>query len=480
LSQNNSEDTPQIKPEETAGFKVDDTVAFEQITTENGPQYALYAINGTVVLPEIKDQDGIFKGKHYRPKQLVPWKLPPKPIQYGTVKDLYNETYEFYYDRVDIVGLNGEKSPYYDVKTCFTLATWRIEQLSTMPFLHFWGAKETGKSKGLELLCTLSYRGWLNEATTPAGLFRHAELDKPTLALDECEQYNRNTDFLSLLNARYRKGGVVSRLEKNGNGTYEAKYFKIFGPTILGSTRGFPPSTQSRCLIAYMERKTRDLTPFKFDKDCEEAITLRGKLLQYRFDTLNQPLPEIQIKGLEATRLGELFEPLLQVSPENMKPRLLNYAEQIKKERQREESTSRPAEILTVIVAIYDRIDAKKRLSNDDLIEELNRDLEKDLLYNSRSLGWAMRELGFTPERSKARKTRLYTIDEDKLRRLCERYQVYIPEDSNIQPLHLQKNGQNGQNGQLLSFESECKTDTPTISTVSTVSRDHNPPEDPQ
>lgn len=303
MSKDNSEDTSQIKPEETVGFKVDDTVAFEQITTEDGPQYAVYAINGTVVMPEIRNQEGIFKGKHYRSKHLVPWKLPPKPIPYGSVNDLYNEIYQFYYDRVDIVGRNGEKSSYYDVMACFTLATWRIEQLSTMPFLHFWGAKETGKSKGLELLCTLSYRGWLNEATTPAGIFRHAELDKPTLALDECEQYKKNTDFLALLNARYRKGGIVSRLEKNGNGTYETQYFKIFGPTILGSTQGFHPSLQSRCLIAYMERKTRDLTPFKFDKDCEEARTLRGKLLQYRFDTLNQPLLEIQIKGLEVTRL---------------------------------------------------------------------------------------------------------------------------------------------------------------------------------
>lgn len=173
----------------------------------------------------------------------------------------------------------------------------------------------------------------------------------------------------------------------------------------------------------------------------------------------------------------ELFEPLLQVSPENMKPRLLNYAEQIKRERQREESTSRPAEILTAIVAIYDRIDTKKRMTNTDLLEELNRDLEKDLQYNTRSLGWAMRELGFTPERSKGGKTRLYTIDEDKLRRLCGRYQVYFPENSNIQPLHLQKNGQNGKNGTLLNFESNCNTDT---QTVSTVSREHKPTEDPQ
>lgn len=479
MNKENSEDNTQIKPEETAGFKVADTVAFEQITTEDGPQYAVYAINGTVVLSKIKDQDGIFKGKHYRPKQFVPWKLPPTPISYRSVNDLYNEIYQFYYDRVDIVGRNGEKSPYYDVMICFTLDTWRIEQLSTMPFLHFWGAKETGKNKGLELLCTLSYRGWLNEAITPAGMFRHAELDKPTLALDECEQYSRNIDFRSLLNARYRKGGIVSRLEKNGNGTYETQYFKIFGPTILGSTQGFHPSTQSRCLIAYMERKTRGLTPFKFDKNCEEAITLRGKLLQYRFDTLNQSLPEIQMKGLEATRLGELFEPLLQVAPENMKPRLLNYAEQIKKERQREESTSSPAEILTAIVEIYNRIDAKKRLANKDLIDELNRNLEPELLYNTRSLGWAMRELGFTSERSKGGKTRLYAIDENKLRRLCGRYQVYFPENSDIQPLHLQKNGENGKNGTLQNFESKYNKDAQTVSTVSTVSREHNPTKDP-
>jgi hypothetical protein len=97
------------------------------------------------------------------------------------------------------------------------------------PYLRVTSATpDSAKSLLLEILASISRRGWHAVKPSAAVLYRKVNRDAPTLLLDEMDNYplDDRRDALSILNAGLKRGVTVPRCKENG----DLEEFKVFCP----------------------------------------------------------------------------------------------------------------------------------------------------------------------------------------------------------------------------------------------------------
>lgn len=139
---------------------------------------------------------------------------------------------------------------------------YAIEAANTTPYLRLKSATpEAGKSTLLEVLYLLlgETRAELVANTSPAVLYRL--LDESTVALlfDETDNTlarrkdDASRDLLGLINAGYRRGMTVMRME--GSRTFKVRRFKVFGPKALAGINDLADTIESRCIPVVLRRE---------------------------------------------------------------------------------------------------------------------------------------------------------------------------------------------------------------------------------
>jgi len=266
----------------------------------------------------------------YYPFEKVPWAMSEEPADYGTEADLWNELRECV-----VAHLDFQDESAYDILVAWILATWQLEKWKSVPYLFFYGPLESGKTRSLELLAQLCFRGWLALYLTVANLYRPLEMWKPTVFLDEAEIYSGKDEVIGLMNASYRKGQLVARQVETAEG-FKTAFFDCFAFKTLAGTRSLAKTLQSRCITFKMSKATR---PVELFVDEEWTGKLRRKLLMYRFkqfcdesDESDDFLGKAKKLGerIGSGRLIELFFPLYQVAPTTeLKERIVKHALEI-------------------------------------------------------------------------------------------------------------------------------------------------------
>ncbi len=116
-----------------------------------------------------------------------------------------------------------------------TSAVWVVQthyfdlgSINALPYLHVRGPYGSGKTRFLEVLGSVCWRGLHTAGRTSAALFRTAEAWKPT-RLDEFVGRQQGSEALTaILNTRYRRELTVIRFRPR---THEPDAFDVFGPT---------------------------------------------------------------------------------------------------------------------------------------------------------------------------------------------------------------------------------------------------------
>ena len=383
------------------------------------------------------------EGKTYHPLNKCPWFLAEEPIIYGNEEELWNETRQFIKEHLYL-----EDEKLYDVLTAWVHASWIPEVWTVVPYPFFYGPVASGKTRALEVLHRICYRGILSANITTAALFRACNQWHPTIILDEAEIYNKveKGEIISLLNSGYRRGQFAIRVKTNDKGEF-LQTFDVFGFKALAGTQGLAKALESRCILIKMMKNRRKV---RFLIDEEAANKIRGKLLMMRFNTLGSCavsavsavfLERVGDLKLENGRLQELFQSLVAVSNHG-RENILEYAREMLKDRQFEELTSVEADIVKIM---SDSTISKTNniILTKDITDKLNIDRSDKDKYKTRSVGWIIRRLGFKPRRSGTNKGWLF--DQDRLKKLAE---IYLIEPEELTPF--QKNGTNGKNGTAL------------------------------
>jgi len=413
------------------GFHVDTGLFFEQV--EDG-KYCMWDIDGNIKLaPSVTY--GISDGCpiNYFPLEKVAWSLPPVPIPLTDKEQLWKDIRKFIYEHLFL-----PDEALYDVVTSWVFASWLPELWITVPYLFFFGPVASGKTRGLEILQRLAYRGILSSNISSAALFRACEQWKPTIILDETEIYSKSERYevIGLLNSGYRKGQFAVRVKNSEEGAV-LEVFDVFGFKAMAGTQGLAQALESRSILIRMIKNRRAVKLFI---DEETAKKLRGQLLMWRMQTLHfsnktkeglEKTPECELCELsevklrdvpplnvESGRIQELFQPLLAVANSGRES-IVKYAEKMDDIRRFEEKASVEAELIEIILKSETTLEENIFLTKN-LAEEFNKDRNEREKWKSRSIGRLMRRLGF-----EMRHTRMgngWYIDLERLRYLKEIY----------------------------------------------------------
>ncbi len=373
----------------------------EQATGSNGE-------NGFAIFyymdEEVKfEPNYIFDGINYVPLDRVFWpllKFPSEEYRISSVieaKAVFEEVLSYVQAHVEL-----PHSALYDVMSLWIMASYLPEKFDSIPYLCFIGPKDSGKTRGLEVLWQLAYRGVLSPSFSSAALFRTIQKFSPTLCLDEAEIYGneQKTEAIAVLNAGYRKGQYILRVN---NETGEIDCFSCFGFKGLASTNIFIPTIESRAIIVNMRKNVRDI-PLFIDK--EKAATLRLMLLLYRFNILmnkesilNDADKILSYLPIRHGRIAELFYPLIAVSPsEEVRQEISKFAKEVYTKRVEEEKASREAEIVEILLSLQGEAESGK-LSIQAITEKFNEGRTEKQQWKPESIGRWLKRLGFDKTR---------------------------------------------------------------------------------
>jgi hypothetical protein len=403
------------------------TVIFEQVA--NG-SYLVY--DRTEGKFQARDDPRVFfyGNMQYVPLQRLPWPSVTLPKDYESEEQLFNEIRSFYVEHLDV-----SNELLFDVYAAFTLASWRAEDFSVIPYAFFLGPLASGKTRALECFHRLCYRSIMATSMSAASLFRALEAWHPSLLLDETEIYNRDcmVEVLALLNSGYRRGQYAIRIEKIEEGCPQIAFFDTFGFKVLAGTEELAATLQSRCVITSMSKAVRHVNLFVNEDKAQE---LRNKLMTYRFKNLGKKLENFDVSTLNGyfnnARVIELFVSLLHVAPtEEIRTRLVECMKQITQTRLDEEQASIEARVFDAILGSEEQVESGK-LSTQAITEAFNKGLSEKDQATSRFIGRKVTGLGF--EKCKLSRGGLagFFWDTKQIERLKARY---CPTPSKTTPL---------------------------------------------
>jgi hypothetical protein len=174
----------------------------------------------------------------------------------------------------------------YDGLTAFVISTWLRPNQRFLSHLLVLGKHETGKTRLLNTLARVAYRGLVPVDFTPAAMYRMVDAYNITLLLSEYHDLkeDRRDETNSIIKGSQKRGENVIRAEKVTDSGFEPMSFDIFTHVGIGAQFEPPDDIISRAIQIQTEPADRDI-PTWFDEG--EATEIRNRLLYARFRLLN-------------------------------------------------------------------------------------------------------------------------------------------------------------------------------------------------
>lgn len=249
--------------------------------------------DGTTLVP-LSESSDVIKSKFIT--------LPPKPIPYATEWELFNEIRLFFGKYFSTT--KGFK----DISTLYIMLTWVYERFNDLPYLRVVGTLGTGKSRFLKTLSVCTYNSMMLGSSSVAAMFRTIDKFRGTFILDEANYKNSeySSEVAKIFNNGNTQGAPVARMREKANskGEFTTDFFQVFGPKILASRESFEDKAlESRCFSQRLYPNKNIKAPISLDEQFwEEAKTIRGKLLTFRFRNFEK----LEIKKLESENINNL------------------------------------------------------------------------------------------------------------------------------------------------------------------------------
>jgi hypothetical protein len=254
---------------------------------------------------------------------------------------------------------------YYDVIALWSCASYLVQServaLPIMPQLAFQSAgPESGKSTGLEITATLSYRGRLRSSYTASTVFRRINEEQATMCLvdlhtvltDPCSELHQ------VVKACHRRAeAIVDRTEENsGRGRY-IKAYRCWAALAWASIGPLFDEMQSRAIILPLRpalpEESRDLD-HSSPGLCQALIDCRRQFAAWA-PTITAPLDPVVPEPLYS-RLADNWRPLVaiaELAKGDWPQRVLTAIEELRR------IEHRPSLMTRLLTAIRDAFDAK-------------------------------------------------------------------------------------------------------------------------
>lgn len=239
----------------------------------------------------------------------------------------------------------------------YVLLTWVYDAFNELPYLRFRGDYGTGKTRALSVIGAVTYKPFFaSGASTVSPIFHILDRFRGTFVLDEADFRfsDEKSDLVKVLNNGNVRGFPVLRNSMNLKREFDPRAFHVYGPKLVAMRQSFEDvALESRCLTEDMgQRKLRVGIPINLpDAQEEEALTLRNKLLAYRFRYRDQVAIDPSLVDEDnSARVNQLIVPLLSIiEDETARKEVQVFAATIDDDLRFDRSLSPEAIVLSVI-----------------------------------------------------------------------------------------------------------------------------------
>lgn len=197
----------------------------------------------------------------------------------------------------------------------WALGTYFHPVFLAYPRLALTGERASGKSKVLTILLAVSWNAMLHLTPTPAVLFRLAQAYRSALLLDEVEGLAKEEarELLAIINAGYKAGGAVHRVE--GRDTRTVEPFAVYASMALAGIKGLNATTEDRCLRVTLQR---GIDPARVNAEVDPGAPAFASIRAGAYRLLLSRWREVQARAATIlfpdwlnARPRELWKPLL-------------------------------------------------------------------------------------------------------------------------------------------------------------------------
>lgn len=233
--------------------------------------------------------------------QRYPWVdancgLPSRPDVGSDDPDLLSDVEEFIRSHVEL-----PEPEYYTVCASWVIATYTLREYTNAPRLILHGPTHSGKTRTIDTLKLLCYRGLVFIDPTGPALFRTIEKYRPTILIDEGQQQfdkHVKNPLHSTFVAGFDSGRRIPRVVGGMDGDYDVDYFEPYCFMVLSMTRLPPADWQNRSIVINMQERTDPGLNRRIDFD--NAKKLRGRLLALRLKILSGQTDLARFKEMAA------------------------------------------------------------------------------------------------------------------------------------------------------------------------------------
>lgn len=277
--------------------------------------------------------------------------LPSEPLEYDTTDELRQEIRQFIHRFVDV------SEAFEELATHYILFSWIYDNFNELPYLRVRGDTGSGKTRCLLTIGSLCYKPiFASGASTVSPLFRILDAFQGTLIVDEGDFRfsDERADMIKILNQGNARGFPVLRTESTNGKELNPTAFAVFGPKFIATRKHFDDlALESRCLTEETGgRRMRSDIPLNLSEEWkQEALTLRNKLLMFRFRNYGKRTldPGAVDRSIEP-RLAQVFGPLLTVidDPE-ARARFLELGRKYHEDLRSERTVETEAQVMEVV-----------------------------------------------------------------------------------------------------------------------------------
>jgi hypothetical protein len=408
---------------------------FESIIYNGEPCFLVYNNGNFEIKPEII-LNGNLKIEPLEPEETP---YPPYEVFEGDVnlEELYMEIYREFDRFIDV-----EEHWKHFFTTC-VLLTYKQDKIRTISYLYLVGDNESGKTMVLDVFYFLAYRPMKGTSFPAADIYTYLETEPPGCILeDELGNVKKDPEKMKIYKAGYKKPGIVPRIMTSPiTGKRTIKYYNVFCFKAVTNEKLIEDKgSMDRFEICQMVEGFPEKDEIT-DEDVEKFKQLRNKLLKWKMQTWNQPLPEIplEIKG----RLKEHWKPILQMAfglPGFEK--LKEYVDKLISEKKAEKEESFEGKLTKVVWELYQNNGEKIKFTDiwERLTQELNgriddkkpNQMETDEhgTITKNMVGYRLREIlggkkTVIKDSERKKSVKAYEFNFEKLERAAKKYHVY-------------------------------------------------------
>jgi hypothetical protein len=283
--------------------------------------------------------------------------FPEKPEDYGAVDNLVRDIDAYIYRYLDV------SDQFRKIATWYVLLTWVYDAFNEVPYLRLRGDFGSGKTRALFVIGSIAYKAFFaSGASTVSPIFHTLDTFRGTLIFDEADFRfsDEKSELVKIFNNGNVRGFPVLRTAITAKKEFDPRAFNVFGPKIVAMRKAFEDQAlESRFLTEEMGQRTmrRDIPINLPDAQKEEALSLRNRLLMYRFKTLDRiKVDDSLVDPSLSPRLNQILVPLLSIIEDDklrdeIREAVQSYDEKLYAER----ASSIEASVLEVIHDLYAR-----------------------------------------------------------------------------------------------------------------------------